>query len=82
MTSRGAKNLIFLTSRESSVKSSQSFLNELRLAGVRVKIAVCDISSQNQLSAAMKECNDMPPVKGCIQAAMLLRVLKSLFHKI
>jgi hypothetical protein len=77
MVSRGAKNLIFFTSREETIRLSRNFLEELNSARITVKTAVCDISNLDQLSSALKACQSMPPIKGCIQAAMLLKVLHS-----
>ena len=53
-----------------------SLLDELRAAGVDVRTLKCDVSSPESLEAALDECSDMPPIKGCLQATMVLQVSK------
>ncbi|KAI1084518.1 acyl transferase domain-containing protein [Whalleya microplaca] len=44
----------------------------LEAQGVYVATPKCDVSSATALSAVLDECHAMPPVKGCINAAMVL----------
>jgi KR domain-containing protein len=76
MASRGAKNLILL-SRSGNVKdSSMELVGDLEGMGARVATPRCDVSDVESLKNALNEClsNGMPPVKGCFQGAMVLRV--------
>ena len=34
----------------------------------------CDVSKVEALSAALKDCESMPPIKGCIQGSLALKV--------
>ncbi|KAF1971025.1 KR-domain-containing protein [Bimuria novae-zelandiae CBS 107.79] len=50
-------------------------LSEMQTAGVNVQCPRCDIADVSQIKAAVGTClQTMPPVRGCIQAAMTLRV--------
>lgn len=75
LVERGAKHLILISRSAASRPSSQVFLEELRQAGCNVVARNCDISHEESLARMKKEClQDMPPVRGVIQAAMFLMV--------
>ncbi|KAF2795479.1 KR-domain-containing protein [Melanomma pulvis-pyrius CBS 109.77] len=70
---RNAKNL-FLISRSGGSKRAQDVVTELRSNGVKVQCPVCDIADLPSLRSALDECaKTMPPIRGCIQTAMVLR---------
>lgn len=72
---RGAKHLIILSRNAATQAKSQSFLSELQNAGCQVVVRNCDIADQKDLARVMEECErDLPPVRGVIQAAMVLQV--------
>ena len=78
MAKRGAKNLILLSRSGPKSQAAVDLLKELRALGVRVEAPRCDVSSAESLFAALQECTALPPIKGCIQGAMVLKVSKSL----
>jgi hypothetical protein len=50
-------------------------LEELKAKGVRAECPTCDISDLVSLETALKQYSEsMPPIKGCIQSSMVLRV--------
>ncbi|KAI6381444.1 hypothetical protein MCOR25_001140 [Pyricularia grisea] len=78
LASRGARHII-LPSRsgagEAGSKVSE-LLVELRSRGVNIEAPRCDVADEASLVATLKDCHDrlgMPPVKGCINAAMVLQ---------
>lgn len=75
MVTRGAKNLVLL-SRSASVKQKTGiFIAELEQVGCRVKAIGCDVSDSIQLALALQECRrELPPIRGVVQAAMILQV--------
>lgn len=75
MASRGAKNLILLSRSGATRDSAKELLRDLEDLGVRVATPRCDVSDRTSLRHALNECSaaGMPPVKGCIQGAMVLR---------
>ncbi|KAK4242263.1 hypothetical protein C8A03DRAFT_40391 [Achaetomium macrosporum] len=75
MASRGARYLILLSRSGLSTPAAQNLANELARQGVKVAAPPCDVSDADALRAALAHCADesMPPIKGCIQAAMVLR---------
>lgn len=73
MLQKGAKNLIIL-SRSATSQKAQSFLDELDQVGCNVVILECDVANKLALARIMKDCaRDLPPVRGVIQAAMVLQ---------
>jgi NAD(P)-dependent dehydrogenase (short-subunit alcohol dehydrogenase family) len=76
MVSRGARNLILLSrSGPDKIKKAQAMLAEMERQGVKVRCPVCDVADLASLHRALEvSLASMPPIKGCFQAAMVLRV--------
>ncbi|KAE8314467.1 hypothetical protein BDV41DRAFT_575726 [Aspergillus transmontanensis] len=74
MLSRGARYFILLSRSIKTDADTRLFLDSLRLAGATVTTPVCDICDIDSLSNALHEATTkMPPIRGCIQAAMVLK---------
>ena len=73
MVDRGAKNMILL-SRGASKKND--LINRIQKDGCRVKAISCDVSSAADLKQALDFCakEQFPPIRGVVQAAMVLKV--------
>lgn len=79
MIRRGAKNLILLSRFGPRNEAARSFLHAVRGEGVHVEAPACDISSLDLVRSVLAElAQKMPPVKGCIQSSMLLKVSRYL----
>ncbi|KAG8157127.1 hypothetical protein KVR01_013117 [Diaporthe batatas] len=50
-----------------------ALLDELKKAGCIVRTPRCDISDTSSLTSALAMCSDLPPIKGCLQATMVLK---------
>lgn len=75
MARRGAKNLLLLSRSGPYSDAAQALLDELREQHINVETPKCDVASAEALAAILKNCSDtMPPIKGCIQGAMVLKV--------
>lgn len=78
MVSRGARNLILLSrSGADSNKDSAQFVRELKGQGAVVAAPPCDITNREMLKETIRAClqdGQMPPIKGCFQGAMVLKV--------
>jgi NADPH:quinone reductase-like Zn-dependent oxidoreductase/acyl transferase domain-containing protein/SAM-dependent methyltransferase len=76
---RGAQNIILL-SRSTPEKNVEAhrLVNELESLGISIRNASCDVSDFESLQGALGHMSkDMPPIKGCFQAAMVLHVRTS-----
>lgn len=70
MMARGARHLIIISRNA----RPGPFVTELEQQGCEVRTLACDIAAEDQLGAALAQCTDMPPIKGVIQGAMVLKV--------
>ncbi|KAK0757783.1 hypothetical protein N5P37_009799 [Trichoderma harzianum] len=82
LVAHGAKNLILLSRSAGNLDLPENkdtngalFVQELRESGCRVKPVSCDVSLASELVKALRACADdgLPPVRGVVQGAMLLR---------
>ncbi|KAK4161309.1 hypothetical protein QBC43DRAFT_97854 [Cladorrhinum sp. PSN259] len=74
--SRGARHLILLSRSGLDTSAAQSLADELARLGVNIAAPSCDVSDADALRLALADCTNnrgMPPVKGCVQCAMVLR---------
>ena len=75
MMNRGAKHLMILSRSGPRGEAALTLLEELKTKGVNVLAVPCDISDESTLSSVISDhANELPPIKGCIQGCMVLRV--------
>ena len=75
MANRGVKHLILLSRSGARSAVALALVEELETRGVQVKALACDVTKTNSLSMTLASCAEtMPPIKGVIQASMVLRV--------
>ncbi|KAL8846747.1 MAG: hypothetical protein Q9221_008190 [Calogaya cf. arnoldii] len=80
LASRGARYLILLSRSGATSETSVELINKLRIMGVQVEAPACDITVLAALSATLSKCaENMPPVRGVIQASMVLQVCPGSF---
>lgn len=73
MVDRGARNLLFLSRSGTAKESAARLIEDLRLQGVNADAYKCDICDEQAVKDSAIKCRaSMPPVKGIIQAAMVL----------
>ncbi|KAK1978867.1 KR domain-containing protein [Colletotrichum cereale] len=75
MHSRGARNFLLLSkSGMAKTPGAAKFVKELEDGGATVWAPACDLSDENLVRSILKEATTkLPPIKGCIQAAMVLQ---------
>ena len=80
MVSRGAKNLILLSRSGVRDQRATTLLETLKAEGARVVAPACDMTNALALKSVIDLCAEtMPPIVGCIQASMVLRVSQLTF---
>ena len=73
LTSRGAKNLAFISRSGASKPEAQAILELLASRGVNAKAYACDIGNSTKTHETLVKIQaEMPQVRGLIQAAMSL----------
>lgn len=79
MVEHGAKYLVLVNRSGLATDAAQSTIRLLREHGAEVVVRGCDISDEQSFSEMYMEISQtMPPVKGVIQGAMILKVSYSL----
>ncbi|RDW58830.1 hypothetical protein BP6252_13306 [Coleophoma cylindrospora] len=76
MIEHHAKNLILLSRSAGEVQKTGGFVAEIMAeTGCRIKAISCDVSNPSDLASALQDCGreGFPPVRGIIQAAMVLQ---------
>lgn len=75
MVKNGAKHLAFF-SRSGAVSEAQvEFMRTLKRQGIDARVFACDICNRPQLVSVLQNCaQEMPPIRGVIQGAAVLRV--------
>jgi hypothetical protein len=75
MATRGARNLLLLSRSGPKTSSAVELVKDLEAKSVMVRAPVCDIADPASIKAVLADyAINMPPIAGCIQAAMVLRV--------
>jgi NADPH:quinone reductase-like Zn-dependent oxidoreductase len=72
-----AKNIILLSGSAGDAQKTGGFVTEIiEETDCRIKAINCDVSNPTDLASALKQCEreGFPPVRGMIQAAMVLQV--------
>jgi zearalenone synthase (highly reducing iterative type I polyketide synthase) len=70
----GARNIAFLSRSGDTTPQAKAVIDELAGQGIQVKAYRGDISDETSFLAAMEQCSQhLPPIKGVIQMAMVLR---------
>lgn len=78
MANKGAKYLVLLSRLGPVTEAATSLLTKLRDMGVSVEVPKCDITYSDQLRKVISQFSKtFPPIKGCIQATMVLKVDES-----
>ncbi|KAL2203502.1 hypothetical protein CC79DRAFT_1294463 [Sarocladium strictum] len=74
MAQRGARHIIAPSRSGAASKAAKDVLAELQGLGVHLIAPQCDVASESSLSKVLDDCaRTMPPIKGCINAALALQ---------
>lgn len=71
----GARYLILLSRSGPISEQAKELLSDLGKIGVCAEAPSCDISNEVSLTSTLADCSArLPPIRGCIQASMVLKV--------
>ncbi|KAJ5343642.1 uncharacterized protein N7506_003466 [Penicillium brevicompactum] len=73
MASIGAQSLIFLSRSGGETPEAQQLIDHLSTVDCTATIVKCDITDFQSLHEAVQSLSQLPPIRGCIQAAMQLK---------
>ncbi|GAD95061.1 hypothetical protein PVAR5_3699 [Paecilomyces variotii No. 5] len=73
LSAKGAQNIV-LVSRSANINSKvRALIDELAINETRVVVKPCDVSNQQAVEALIESLNGLPPVRGIIHGAMVLK---------
>ncbi|KAI4602940.1 polyketide synthase [Pestalotiopsis sp. 9143b] len=73
MVSKGATNLIIPTRSAVLSAAAVDIMEEFRGQGITITTVECDVASRDMLARALEDWRQtLPPIRGCINAAMVL----------
>ena len=79
MGSLSCKNIILISRSGLEAPNAPSLVHDLKKLSVKLVIYACDISNAEHFQQTLKKCaQEMPPIRGVIQSAMVVRVRKFL----
>ena len=76
MIERGAKHLAFMSRSGIDKASAANLVDSIQALGVETTILRADVTSRAQVEAAIKGINTRFPIRGVVNAAMVLQVIK------
>lgn len=75
MVSRGARTIVLLSRTGRETEELRILVDESAQTGATIHIKACDVADETEVKHLLDTCsNTMPPVRGLIHAAMVLRV--------
>lgn len=74
LASRGAGHIVSLSRRSIDDETREKYATTVRKHGGQLHILQCDITNGDSMRTAVSYCSALPPVKGVVHGAMLLRV--------
>lgn len=82
MVKRGARHIILLSRSGKITDDLSRLMKESRKLGASIYVVPCDVADEKSVQALVEELqDDLPPIRGIIHAAMVLRVCPLLeFH--
>ncbi|KAK6504593.1 hypothetical protein TWF481_006532 [Arthrobotrys musiformis] len=74
MVEKGARHLILLSRSGPRTETARALITDLKNVGINCVTPACDISSFESVKETLESLvGVVPPIKGCIQASMVLR---------
>lgn len=75
LVSHGACHLILLSRSGAKTETAKNFVHEIEAQGVQVETPKVNMGNFAELEIVLRQCSgSMPPIRGCIQCSMVLRV--------
>lgn len=74
LVENGARNLCFVSRSGANSEKAKKQIQDLEDQGIHTKAYCCDVANADSLKETLARCsNELPPIKGVIQCAMVLR---------
>ncbi|KAL3258123.1 hypothetical protein ABHI18_006286 [Aspergillus niger] len=73
MAQKGARNIVLASRRAVVDTPVQTLMDALHPSGTKVVVKACDVSNRTSVDAMLKDLADLPPIRGVVHGAMVLR---------
>ncbi|GLA73933.1 type I Iterative Polyketide synthase (PKS) [Aspergillus tubingensis] len=73
MSQKGARNIVLASRRGIVDIPVQTLIDALRPSGTNIVVKACDVSNRTSVDAMLKDLENLPPIRGVIHGAMVLR---------
>lgn len=73
MIQHGAAHVVLLSRSGSATPAVQALIDEAAATGAKVHVRACDVADETSVSALLAGVADLPPVRGVVHSAMVLR---------
>lgn len=81
MGTRNTKHLMLLSQSGARGEAALTLIQELEAKGIQVLTPPCDVSDEGALAATLDQFSKrLPPIKGCIQGSMVLKVSSMILY--
>jgi NADPH:quinone reductase-like Zn-dependent oxidoreductase/ubiquinone/menaquinone biosynthesis C-methylase UbiE len=74
LASRGAGHVVALSRRAIDEETKQKYMTAVKEHGGELHILQCDITDEESMKRAASYCSRLPPVRGVVNGALVLRV--------
>lgn len=75
MVERGARHIVLLSRSGKTTSELDELISDSRLVGASIYIRRCDVAEKTDVTALLTDLqNTLPPIRGLVHAAMVLRV--------
>jgi NAD(P)-dependent dehydrogenase (short-subunit alcohol dehydrogenase family) len=75
MVQRGARHIVLLSRKDTVTNEVEQLTQESQQHGASIYLKRCDAASTDEVSSLLAElAQTLPPIRGIIQAAMVLKV--------
>lgn len=71
---KGARHIVLISRGGVVTEKLQKLISELSTTKAEILVRPCDITNKEQVESLVRGMQQMPPIKGVIHGAMVLRV--------
>ncbi|RDW64648.1 beta-ketoacyl synthase-containing protein [Coleophoma cylindrospora] len=74
LAEKGAENLVFLSRSAADGDENRAYIQGLKqMYGTNAMAFNCDVANRESLASVLKKCESLPPIRGVVTGAMVLR---------
>lgn len=80
MVEKGAQTVVLVSRSGTATGKAKDLIDDLATSGAKILVRQCDVADSDSVNNLItKELADLPPIKGIVHGAMVLKVHFPLF---